>query len=152
MRENPERTEELQGLGKCDPDFLNGDVVKDVGHRDAGDSGNGENQIYEPGHVYRCCNISKSAGQWKKKGRSDETNKPKTANRTELGGRTFNEHTVERPARRSDKSNPTALEWQRGPCRFQVETKKRRRPRVIPITSRPEIAIAGECAALPERK
>ena len=104
-KQGPERTEELQGLGKCDPDFLNGDVVKDVGHRDAADSGNGENQIYEPGHVYRCCNTSKSAGQWKKKGRSDETNKPKTANRTELGGRTFNKHTVERPARRSDKSN-----------------------------------------------
>src|SRR5437763_13715443 len=76
-----------------------------MGRGDAGDSGNGENHIYMPGHVYRRCNISNSAGQWKKKGRSDETNKPKPANRTELGGWTFNEHTVERPAGDSDKSN-----------------------------------------------
>ena len=41
----------MQGLGKCDPDFLNGDVVKDVSHGDAGKSGNDENQIYEPGHM-----------------------------------------------------------------------------------------------------
>src|SRR6266699_2474568 len=86
-----ERAEQLERLGKGDADFLDGNVIKNVRHRDAG---------YDRGR-----DIPESAGEWKKQGGGNETNETKTTNGTEPGGWTFYQDTVKRPTNGGDEGN-----------------------------------------------
>ena len=57
-----ERAEQLERLGKGDTDFLDGNVIKNMRHRDAGYGRDRENEIYEPAYLHRGRNISESTG------------------------------------------------------------------------------------------
>jgi hypothetical protein len=102
-RERAERTEELKRLREGDADFLNGDVIQNVGERDADDGRDNENQVYVRGDVKRGADFSKDQSQRKQERGSDETDDTETADRTELCGWTFNEHAIERPAKDGDE-------------------------------------------------
>src|SRR6266404_1879776 len=100
-----ERAQQLEGLGQGDTDFLDGNIIKDVRHRDTGYGRNHENKIYEPAYFNRGRDISKSTGEWKKQDRGNETNEAKTTNGAEPSGRTFYQDTVKRPTSGGDEGN-----------------------------------------------
>ena len=92
-------------MGQSDTDFLDGNVIKDVGHRDTGHGRDHENEIYEPAYFNRGPDISKSTGEWKKQDRGNQTNETKTTNGTKLGGRTLYQDAVQRPTSGGDEGN-----------------------------------------------
>src|SRR5947199_10100573 len=55
-----ERAEQLEGLGKGDTDFLDGNVIKNMRHRDAGYGRDRENEIYEPAQLHRVATFPKA--------------------------------------------------------------------------------------------
>src|SRR6266480_5901349 len=100
-----ERAEQLERLGKGNTDFLDGNVIKNVRHRDAGHGRDHENEIYEPAYLQRGRDIPESTGEWKKQDRGNETNETKTTNGTEPGRWTFYQDTIERPTNGRDKGH-----------------------------------------------
>src|SRR6266496_2856216 len=55
-----ERAEQLERLGKGDTDFLDGNVIKNMRHRDAGYGRDRENEIYEPAYLHRVATFPKA--------------------------------------------------------------------------------------------
>src|SRR5438270_12015968 len=100
-----ERAQELERLGQGDTDFLDGNVIKDVCHRDTGHGRNRENEIYEPAYLNRGRDISKSTGEWEKQDRGNETNETKATYGAEPGGRALHQDPVQRPTSGGDEGN-----------------------------------------------
>ena len=50
----------MERLGKGDTDFLDGNVIKNMRHRDAGYGRDRENEIYEPAHLHRVATFPKA--------------------------------------------------------------------------------------------
>ena len=57
-----EWAKQLERLGKGDTDFLNGNVIKNVRHGDAGHGRDHENEIHEPAYLHRGRDIPESTG------------------------------------------------------------------------------------------
>src|SRR5438477_6062348 len=147
-----ERTYQLEGLGQGDADFLDGNIIKNVRHCDAGHGRNHENEIYEPAYLHWGRDIPESTSEWKKQGRGDETNETKTPNGTEPGGRTLYQDTIERPTNGGDEGDQQSANSGVPGGSPGLETKIRQWRRVIPARCRLETAIAEECGALLERR
>src|SRR6267378_1296568 len=96
---------ELERLRERDAEFLNGDVIQNVRHGDAGHSRDDKDQIDNPTHLARRGDISKGPGKRKKQSGSDETDHAKASDRTEFGGWAFHQRAVEGPAKRCRKGN-----------------------------------------------
>ena len=122
-QDSAEWTEELQSLGKCDSNFLNGYVIEDVCAGDTNDCGNNENEIYGPAHLEGCSHVSQRARERKKKHRGDETNETKAADGPEFGRGAFNEYAVKGPAGGCDKPDQQPSNSNVAAVRARLEPK-----------------------------
>src|SRR5207237_239834 len=93
------RTNELQRLRKRDADLANGHVIQNVSETDARHGRNDQDNVHAGVDPQRRFDFPERNGERQKEERGDETDNSKTPNGTELRGRSFHEHAVERPAK-----------------------------------------------------
>src|SRR5437870_144453 len=138
-RHRAERAEQLKCLRERDADFLNRDVIQNVRHGDAGDGGDDENEIYMCSRVKWGVDFAEEQRQGQRKRGGNETDHAETANRAQLGGRTFHEDGVKRPAKCGGEGDE-----QPGPSNMSTHSTCAQGGGFLPVRLKPDHAERAE--------